>query len=93
MPTRNVVLTDSQAQFVEQLVTTGRYQNASEVLREGLRLVQAREQEHDARLSALRDAAAIGIADMDEGLFITFESPEELNRRLDALATQAIDGT
>ena len=35
MPTRNVVLTDHQAHFVEQLVTSGRYQNASEVLREG----------------------------------------------------------
>jgi len=37
MPTRNVVLTDHQASLVEQLVTSGRYQNASEVLREGLR--------------------------------------------------------
>ena len=33
MPTRNVVLTDQQTQFVEQLVASGRYQNASEVLR------------------------------------------------------------
>ena len=44
MPTRNVVLTDHQAHFVEQLVTSGRYQNASEVLREGLRLVERREE-------------------------------------------------
>ena len=39
MPTRNIVLTDQQAQFVEQMVTSGRYQNASE----GLRLVYQRE--------------------------------------------------
>jgi hypothetical protein len=38
MPTRNVVLTDSQAKFVEQRVANGHYQNASEVLREGLRI-------------------------------------------------------
>jgi hypothetical protein len=38
MPTRNVVLTNHQASFVERLVSTGRYQNASEVLREGLRM-------------------------------------------------------
>lgn len=44
MPTRNVVLTDHQAHFVEQLVASGRYQNASEVLREGLRLVERRGQ-------------------------------------------------
>lgn len=41
MPTRNGVLTDSQAKFVERVVASGQYQNASEVLREGLRLVQA----------------------------------------------------
>ena len=57
MPTRNVVLTDHQAYFVEQLVTSGRYQNASEVLREGLRLVERRESEDELRLTALREAA------------------------------------
>jgi antitoxin ParD1/3/4 len=43
MPTRNVLLTNHQASFVERLVNTGRYQNASEVLREGLRMVEQRE--------------------------------------------------
>ena len=37
MPTRNVVITDRQAAFIEELVSSGEYQNASEVLREGLR--------------------------------------------------------
>lgn len=40
MLTRNVVLTDHQAHFVEQLVAAGRYQNASELLHEGLRFVE-----------------------------------------------------
>ena len=52
MPTRNVVLTDHQAAFVERLVESGRYQNASEVLREGLRLIESREAEEKARLTA-----------------------------------------
>ena len=43
MPTRNVVLTDHQANVVEQLVSSGRYQNASEVLRDGLRMIETRE--------------------------------------------------
>ena len=42
MPTRNVVLTDHQTNLVEELVASGRYQNASEGLREGLRLVEQR---------------------------------------------------
>lgn len=43
MPTRNVVITDRRQQLVEPLVASGRYQNASEVLRDGLRLVEERE--------------------------------------------------
>ncbi len=54
MPTRNVVLTGQQAELVEKLVHSGRYQNASEVLRDGLRLLQRRELEEAAKLEALR---------------------------------------
>jgi antitoxin ParD1/3/4 len=38
MPTRNVVLTERQEELIEALVKSGRYQNASEVLRDGLPL-------------------------------------------------------
>src|SRR6202051_4967937 len=85
MPTRNVVLTDSQAELVERLVSSGRYQNASEVLREGLRLVEDQETEAKARIKALRDAARIGIADIEAGRYRTFDSPVELDRHLGAL--------
>lgn len=78
MPTRNVVLTDPQARFVEQLVTSGRYQNASEVLREGLRMVQQRERSYAARLEALRDAVAVGVADIEAGRYETFDDPAAL---------------
>lgn len=78
MPTRNIVLTDHQTQFVEQLVTSGRYQNASEVLREGLRLVERREQEQGLRLQALREAVAVGIADIESGRFTSFSSADDL---------------
>ena len=69
MPTRNVVLTDHQECLIGNLVDSGRYQNASEVLREGLRLVEQREAEDAARLEALRQAVDIGIRDIDEGRF------------------------
>jgi len=70
MPTRNVVLTDHQADLVERLVASGRYQNASEVLREGLRLIESREMEERARLEALRDAARVGVADIGAERFL-----------------------
>lgn len=78
MPTRNVVLTDPQARFVEELVQTGRYQNASEVLREGLRLMQQRERGYAAHLEALRDAVAVGVADIDAGRYDVFDNPAAL---------------
>lgn len=43
MVTRNVVLTDQQETLVSRLVASGRYQNASEALRAGLRLLEAEE--------------------------------------------------
>ena len=45
MVTRNVVLTEAQSNLVEQLVASGRYQNASEALRAGLRLLEREETE------------------------------------------------
>ena len=90
MPTRNVVLTDYQAELVERLVSSGRYQNASEVLREGLRLVEDQEADSKARIKAFRDAARIGIADIDAGRYRTFESPAELNRHLGTLRRNAL---
>ncbi len=92
MPTRNVVLTDHQAHLVEQLVSSGRYQNASEVLREGLRLVERRESEDDMRLTALREAAKIGIADIDAGAFRGFDSADALGQHLTKLATETLAG-
>lgn len=69
MPTRNVVLTDHHEQIIERLVKSGRYQNASEVLRDGLRLVEQRDALEAAKLSVLREAAKAGFRDIDEGRF------------------------
>lgn len=49
--------------YVQQLVTSGRYGSKSEVLREGIRLVQDRE----TRLAALDVLIARGLADADAG--------------------------
>ena len=49
--------------YIQQLVETGRYGSKSEVLREGVRLVQDRE----ARLAALDASIMRGIADADAG--------------------------
>ncbi|WP_354193054.1 type II toxin-antitoxin system ParD family antitoxin [Aquamicrobium terrae] len=81
MATRNVVLTDTQSDLVDRLVASGRYQNASEALRAGLRLLEREETE----LGALRDRLATGLeqarrGDLAEG------SGEEAVRRAFARA-------
>ncbi len=54
----NVSLGERWEKFVENTVQNGRYGSASEVVREGLRLVEERE----ARLNALRDQLNASIA-------------------------------
>ncbi len=66
MPTRNVVLTPHHESVIDTPVGSGRYQNASEVLREGLPVAEAREA---AKLKALQAAAAVGFGDLDEGRY------------------------
>jgi antitoxin ParD1/3/4 len=69
MPTRNVVLSDHQHELVEELVRSGRYQNASEVLRDGLRMIERQMTEDATRLRTLRAAADQGWTDVATGRF------------------------
>ncbi|MEB2844805.1 type II toxin-antitoxin system ParD family antitoxin [Rhizobiales bacterium RZME27] len=88
MPTRNVVLTDHDADVIDRLVKSGRYQNASQVLGEGLRLVERREVAEAAKLEALQKAARLGFADLEEGRF-TDIADDELEDAIAALGREA----
>ena len=61
--TMSVDLGERLESFVNEMVASGRYNSKSEVLREGLRLVQDRE----ARLKAFDAAIERGLADADAG--------------------------
>ncbi|MFC4669524.1 type II toxin-antitoxin system ParD family antitoxin [Seohaeicola nanhaiensis] len=58
MVTRNVVLTDTQDELVQALVASGRYQNVSEAMRAGLRLLEREE----AQLAGLRQGLLHGLS-------------------------------
>jgi antitoxin ParD1/3/4 len=88
MPTRNVVLTDHQEQLIEKLVGSGRYQNASEILRKGLRLIEQREAEDAAKLKILRKAAAAGFDALDRGELREFKNMADLQAYLSAIAAR-----
>jgi antitoxin ParD1/3/4 len=81
MPTRNINLTPQMDKFVDARIRNGKYANASEVLRAGLRALEQREREDQARLETLRAALeageASGIADAD----IIGEVRERIRRR------------
>jgi antitoxin ParD1/3/4 len=67
MPARNVNLTRPLEAFIEASVSSGRYQNASEVVRDALRLLEQRQQEDRLKLEALRAAIAVGLEDARTG--------------------------
>lgn len=56
MATRNINLTDALDRFVAELIQSGSYQNASEVVRAGLRLLKAEEETRARKLAALNAA-------------------------------------
>ena len=63
MVTRNVVLTDAQSELIDRLIACGRYQNASEALRAGLRLLEREE----AEAAVLRDRLVTGLEQARRG--------------------------
>jgi antitoxin ParD1/3/4 len=85
MPTRtslNVSLTPKLEKFVHDRVSEGRYQTASEVVREGLRLLEQEERRREAALKALKAKLKRGIAQADRGEFVI---PEEVMKRIERL--------
>jgi antitoxin ParD1/3/4 len=73
MPTRNIALTRSQDTFVGELVSTGRYQSASEVLRDGLRLLAERLERQEVELADVRRGVLEGLAQAGRGELIDGE--------------------
>lgn len=76
MVTRNVVLTDAQSELLERLVDSGRYQNASEVLRAGLRLLEDQE----AAAVHLRERLVEGLEQAQSGAFAYGTGAEAVRR-------------
>lgn len=62
MPTRNVNLTKELDSFVLARVESGRFENASEVVRAALRTLEREERVYEAKLEALRAAIDEGDA-------------------------------
>jgi len=88
MPTRNVNLTEHFDRFIETGITSGRFSNASEVVREGLRLLEQREREDKAKLAWLRGAAKEGFDQLGRGEGMEFESMDDFDVYIDQIGQE-----
>ena len=92
MPTRNVVLTEHHEALIRRLVETGRYRNASEVMRDALRSLERQEEQAAAALDWLRGQIAPGLEQAHRGQLVD-ETLEEIldgiDRKLDAADERA----
>ena len=79
----NVHLTPQLEEFARSLVETGRYNNVSEVMREGLRLLQDREERHRAFMKMISDVEAEAER---EGTYTI----DEVSAELDAIIADAV---
>ena len=84
MPTRNVNLPKELDRFVAKSVKSGRFANASEVLRSALRLLEREEQEYQEKMAALQAAIAEGDSSGDAGERVF----EQLYAYIDELAEE-----
>ncbi|MBV9508856.1 MAG: type II toxin-antitoxin system ParD family antitoxin [Caulobacteraceae bacterium] len=69
MPTRNISLTQEQDAFIQSILDSGEYQNASEAIRDALRALQQRRREDALKLQALRQHIKAGAEALRQGHF------------------------
>ena len=72
----NVSLTPKLEVYVKQKVSTGLYNSASEVIREGLRLLEERDSFKQVKLQALQKELATGLKSLDAGKGRAFNKEE-----------------
>ena len=91
MPTRNISLTAEQDAFVERVIKTGEYQNASEAIRDALRVLQQKRREDALKLKALRAHIKAGLDALERGDF-TEVAEAELDDYLEGLMVRPSKG-
>jgi antitoxin ParD1/3/4 len=91
MPTRNVNLTEHFDQFIETGITSGRFSNASEVVREALRLLEQREREDEAKIEWLRSATQEGFDAADRGDYVALRSDQEIDDFVDQVRREVME--
>lgn len=85
MPTRNISLTPEQDAFIDEVLASGEYQNASEAMRDAIRALRQRRAVDALKLERLRRDLGAGVAALEGGAYVEVEDAE-LDDYLDRLA-------
>jgi len=89
MATKNISLTEHYSDLVDSLVTSGKYKNASEVVREGLRLLEQRTSEDERRVELLQQLADEGFRQLDQGEGVVLNTRSQVSAHISKLGRQA----
>lgn len=89
MPTRNINLTEHFDRFVEEQIDAGKYKNASEVLRAGLRLLEQQTQTEEEKLALLQKLAADGFRSLDQGQGLSIAGEGSLRKAISKIGRRA----
>jgi antitoxin ParD1/3/4 len=82
----NVSLTRELEELVNEEIKSGQYKAASEVVREGLRLVRLRRE----KITALRREIQVGVDEIERGEFVEYTSVEELFADVEAAVAKRV---
>jgi antitoxin ParD1/3/4 len=89
MPTRNINLTEHFDRFVAKQVEAGKYKNASEVLRAGLRLLEQETSSDEQKLALLKKLAREGFDALDQGEGLSLSTDAQLSHAITKIGRRA----
>ena len=89
MPMRNVNLTSHYDEFVADQIAVGRYRDASEVMRAGLRLLEQQTQEEQEKLSLLQRLASESVKQLDQGQGVELHGRQQVESFISRIGRRA----
>lgn len=90
MPTRSVTLTEHYDKIVSEQIASGKFRNASEVLRAGLTLLEQQMQENQEKLALLRSLVKEAQVEIEQGKGIRITTRKQLDDLIDEASQRAV---
>ena len=87
----HVVLSEQHEALISDLVESGQFRSADEVLQEGLRLVEAERKQDALKEDEMRRAIQAGVEDLEHGRFVTLGNGDDVVRHISLLGQRAAE--